>query len=433
MHAMALAADGSKPLEAVARAREAWRTEVVRGLREMRAKLGLPWARLRSAAELAEDDDDRAVAEDERLVALLDKGLVQPLAINALFRALIRITNPNATAAFTRFFPLGLISLALAVPSRSELRCSWDALSLGNKCCDDSLAPDGPTEWEDAHYEAGKALLATGDVDALRDWARHGIPSSLRFDAWLALLLVAPSHDNALHFDALLGEVEAWDFAIDAPLRADINATANDEHYFVFLDLIRDVALAFVRDRTLPSLLALPGISLVDPSSGAAYPPCGVVPPEGLAHMIAPLAYLSSAPDGVYSVFRALYTRHLVRLSALASGSESLLTLAAAFETWLAELDPVLAAHCTAIGAPPLRAAFPWLVRGFSSFLPPGQLLALWDRIVAYDSLYVVPALAVGIFTLRASSLLECASPQDVAGVLSNLSACFSATTRLDH
>lgn len=34
-----------------------------------------------------------------------------------------------------------------------------------------------------------------------------------------------------------------------------------------------------------------------------------------------------------------------------------------------------------------LRIAFKWMMRGFSGYLASNQLLALWDRILAYESL----------------------------------------------
>ena len=38
-----------------------------------------------------------------------------------------------------------------------------------------------------------------------------------------------------------------------------------------------------------------------------------------------------------------------------------------------------------------LRIAFKWLIRAFSGFLASDQVLLLWDRILAYNSLDILP------------------------------------------
>lgn len=50
---------------------------------------------------------------------------------------------------------------------------------------------------------------------------------------------------------------------------------------------------------------------------------------------------------------------------------------------------------------------FKWLMKGFSGFLLPEQLLNLWDMILAYDSLEVLPLLAVTILSFRKDNLLQ--------------------------
>jgi len=53
-----------------------------------------------------------------------------------------------------------------------------------------------------------------------------------------------------------------------------------------------------------------------------------------------------------------------------------------------------------------VRVVFKWLMRAFSGHLPPEQLLYLWDMILAYDSLEVLPLLAVAIISFRKDNLL---------------------------
>jgi len=55
----------------------------------------------------------------------------------------------------------------------------------------------------------------------------------------------------------------------------------------------------------------------------------------------------------------------------------------------------------------PLRLAFKWLVRAFSGYLSSEQVLLLWDRILGYDSVELLPILAAAIFSFRKTNLLE--------------------------
>ena len=54
-----------------------------------------------------------------------------------------------------------------------------------------------------------------------------------------------------------------------------------------------------------------------------------------------------------------------------------------------------------------IKIVFKWLIRGFSGYLQPEQLLYLWDLILAYDSLEIVSLLAVTILSFRKENLLQ--------------------------
>lgn len=54
-----------------------------------------------------------------------------------------------------------------------------------------------------------------------------------------------------------------------------------------------------------------------------------------------------------------------------------------------------------------VRVVFKWIMRAFSGHIPPEQLLYLWDCILAYDSLEVLPLLAAAIVSFRRENLLK--------------------------
>lgn len=62
-------------------------------------------------------------------------------------------------------------------------------------------------------------------------------------------------------------------------------------------------------------------------------------------------------------------------------------------------------------------------MRAFSGHLPAEQLLTLWDLILAYDSLEIIPLLAVVIFIFRKDNLLKVTTLQNIEAVLADLSS----------
>lgn len=53
-------------------------------------------------------------------------------------------------------------------------------------------------------------------------------------------------------------------------------------------------------------------------------------------------------------------------------------------------------------------------MRGFSGHLPPEQLLYLWDLVLGYDSLEIIPLLAVTILSFRKENLMQVNNLQNI-------------------
>lgn len=70
------------------------------------------------------------------------------------------------------------------------------------------------------------------------------------------------------------------------------------------------------------------------------------------------------------------------------------------------ELDPPVTAHLDALGHSALDVAFPWMFSAFVGYLSPSETLLLWDRIIGFDSLLVLPVLAVAVMTFRCVCVL---------------------------
>lgn len=67
----------------------------------------------------------------------------------------------------------------------------------------------------------------------------------------------------------------------------------------------------------------------------------------------------------------------------------------------LQDVDLDVLQHLSRLTATPLDLAMPWIVSGFVGYLSPSETLLLWDRIIGFDSLLVLPVLAVAVMTFR--------------------------------
>jgi hypothetical protein len=62
-------------------------------------------------------------------------------------------------------------------------------------------------------------------------------------------------------------------------------------------------------------------------------------------------------------------------------------------------------------------------MRAFSGHLHPQELLILWDLILGYDSLEILPLLAIVILSFRKESLMQVSSIESTEAVLADLSS----------
>lgn len=62
-------------------------------------------------------------------------------------------------------------------------------------------------------------------------------------------------------------------------------------------------------------------------------------------------------------------------------------------------------------------------MRAFSGHLPPDQLLILWDLILGYDSLEILPLLAIIVLSFRKESLMQVTTIENIEAVLADLSS----------
>lgn len=115
--------------------------------------------------------------------------------------------------------------------------------------------------------------------------------------------------------------------------------------------------------------------------------------------------------------------RYFYRLHTLSSKKGGILHLCITFEKLLKQTDPILFYHMTNILAvQPLDIAFKWMLYGFVGVLDCEQVLLMWDRIIAYDSLELLPLTAVALFSYRRDLIVQSFSAKEIHASLSELS-----------
>lgn len=235
--------------------------------------------------------------------------------------------------------------------------------------------------------------------------------------------------------------VGLWEWLTDDVLRLDVaECCANDICYFPFDEIVEAMVLALSRDSSVPGDCETGPPQepiLAAPCSGRPadlVPPCGVVPFQTFSYYACPVAFLSDKLEVTYPLFRAIYCRYLSRLHTISTQPGTLLPLCALFEGLVFTVVPHVSFHLAELGAEvaPLRIAFPWIVRGFVGFLRADQVLALWDRVIGFDSTEIIAVLAAAVFVFRARLVLNAATAEDVELVFSDLTQ-LQATPLLQH
>ena len=281
-------------------------------------------------------------------------------------------------------------------------------------------------------------IANNGGILLLEQFAKSGIPPSLRKSIYSILLNVKDSEINSNYFSELMESLKKWDCATDDLFVSQVKLCSDDEQYFIFDKHLEQLMLAFSRDHLFRNSCSLPlkGTvstkfnpvlnSLNEPIENnllQCVPSCGVLPFPSQVCYIAPLCYVFDNPETIYPIFRKLYSRYFIRLHSLSSMPNTILWLSTLFEQLLLSKAPFVYLHCSQRGVIPLQLVFPWLVNAFSCCnLPASEILNIWDLIIAFDSLEILAVLAAAIFCFRSNLIIKCESAQELKDLFSDLS-----------
>uniref|UniRef100_A0A8C4ZTW1 TBC1 domain family, member 19 n=1 Tax=Gadus morhua TaxID=8049 RepID=A0A8C4ZTW1_GADMO len=408
-----------EPLLYMRSAQASWERRVLKSLSSMSSELGVPLARKRPAAEQKELANKwNEMSTDEP-----DLSQFRPVyAPKDFLEVLIGLRNPNhdhSEQVSTRSH-WGLIQLPLSVRD-----CGSDVLGLNVRsyCGSDVLGLNVRSYYvfESQHVEVGKKVVLDQDSAAAQQYSRQGCPMGLRADLWALILNATNQAQDMMHYEQLKAGVIQHDMLVDNLIYKDVKLTAsNDDYYFVFEDFLYQVLMCFSRDTAILEHFMYNSAS--PPRSFIQGGGRGVIPFHGFSMYVAPLCFLYNSPSELYSVFREMYVRYFFRLHSVSSSPSGIVSLCLQFERLLQAHLPQLFYHLRQIGAQPLRIAFRWMVRAFSGYLSTDQLLLLWDRLLAYDSLEILAVLAAAVFAFRSDNLMEVTSLASAEAVLADLS-----------
>jgi hypothetical protein len=93
----------------------------------------------------------------------------------------------------------------------------------------------------------------------------------------------------------------------------------------------------------------------------------------------------------------------------------TLIDLCALFENLLKQKDPELFFYLAFdMDMQPLDIAFKWIVYAFVGVLDIDEVLHMFDRIIAFDDLNIIPLTAAALMHFRRDMILKCQTTEDV-------------------
>lgn len=400
----------SDPLGYLKRAGVLWDRRVRKSLNAMCGELKVP---LHGQPRISADREDFVAKWNELSNYNMDLANYRPVyAPKDLLEVLLSLKGPARTTESTDQIPQWEFShIALPVKNLFELRTHYADLLRS----DHYSVPDLNVQCQ--------RILDSRHAPMCQQYLKKGCtPAPYRGALW-ASVLDSKLHDYDIEYwQKLRNVVWTTDHIVDKLVFKDIQLTAsNDDQYFVFEDVLYQVLLCFSRDTDIANCVDYESF----PVKGKTYegPPSGVVPFHGICMFAAPFCYLYDSPVCLYYTFRAFYIRYCHRLTTINTHPQGIVSLCLLFEKLLQTYEPQLWSHFRELQIQPLRVVFKWLMRGFSGHLPPDQLLVLWDLILGFDSLEILPLFAIIILSFRKESIMQVASLDSIEAILADLSS----------
>ncbi len=131
--------------------------------------------------------------------------------VDDMFEALTTIPRPNAS---TRVYQTCAIKLELRTPTLQQLRVAFRELHPTHRHLGVDEVVLGNEWFMDARQELGEHMVSSpmgAHVALWKQYAKFGVPASLRPQVWSRIMHVKSSPEHSLYFDSLRRRVSQWD------------------------------------------------------------------------------------------------------------------------------------------------------------------------------------------------------------------------------
>ncbi|XP_078040185.1 TBC1 domain family member 19 isoform X3 [Augochlora pura] len=425
----------SSDLSFLKKAQVQWERRIQKSLNSTCNELNVALARIRPR----EDREELSEKWNELSTYDIDLSQYRPLyAPKDFLDVLFAIRNP-AFKRQTDELNWEFSHIQIRVKSLAQLRRVYAELAKGMPMLGvnpDMQSSENYANLEEERIHLGEKVLRSNHAPIAQEFLKRGAPRSLRGRLWSLVLGSIVKENDVEYYEELKNMVLQYDIVIDNLIIKDVQLTArNDDQYFVFEDVLYKTMLCFSRDSEVLTPVT------TDKSAGGqvihavlqgkpatlentlVFPPSGVIPFHGFTMYATPFCYLYDDPCAMYFTFRAFYLRYWFRLHTVSNHKQGIVALCLLFERSLQCYEPLLWVYFRNCHIQPIKVVFKWIMRGFSGHLPPEQLLYLWDLILGYDSLEIIPLLAVAILSFRKENLMQVNTLQSVEAVLADLSS----------
>ncbi len=151
-----------------------------------------------------------------------------------LLEAIMSVANPNFSGTFTRIVGYGSVKLNLYTPAMADLREKYAVLHPNTRQIGVDDRVSGLEWFAHERLQTGEAISEEGSIPTIRQFAKSGVPVSLRPRIWNQLLNVTVDAKEFYYYEALLTQIQQWDAITDDLTRFDVQDCSDHDEYFVF-------------------------------------------------------------------------------------------------------------------------------------------------------------------------------------------------------
>ena len=407
---------GFEPLESVANTKRIWNEKIKYKVNVISRSVRKPFI---AAKKKSPKDGGEIPTFDHKEID--DPSSLWIYDHQALYDTVLKVNSINFAGVLNLSW--GSIKLQLQTMSVKDMRNRFHDLDVTLR----QIGVDDEKSFIDDRILIGERLLAKDYQPFLIQYARRGVPPTLRCRVYKKIFNIEMTARDHEYFESLGEHYKKWDLAIDEAITFDMAEVINDDKYFIFEEFILQASWFFFRDtwvheniKTRPHGV-MTGIIGADKEVGPV-PPAGVVPCKNFSLFVCPFWYISTNGEEMYYIFRAFYCKYLCQLHSLNSSPQGIIGLWKLFEDLLQTYEPEVCYYLNSLGISPLKVAFPWIFYCFIGYLEVSELWHLFDRIIGFDTVEMVPILAAAIFVYRSTLITNCNTQEEFDELFFDLS-----------